>query len=1135
MFVIKETTQADFQSGSLSQGLIVTSFGELKLAKTNQDENVVLNKPYVQTSDGKFYDNDVGGKMLTDGNLSSSYAFTDMTYVEITFDMLQSIPLSLIRLYGIAANAASPKVMDVSTSLDGKNFTYQGTYGDPKAWALMIEGEFLSTAARYVKVKVYNIPSNKYTVRMAECQIFAGREYKAVREKEYDLSSRKTFNGALLYWGEWKPLNTDIFVEASYSFDNGGSWSAYEHLENGNAIKGIPVGTDLTQTKIKIKQTLSTRGMQSPKLFDFRICFNDYPLGSGYIGFPHYKTDFVSVIPPMSSNTSPSPYSVLSLSFDKSSNTYHLFDGSINNAPANRYMYNGKTDKITIDVGLDNSFKLAAYKMTILNNSSGPSVWNIEASSDMETWIELDKQMENWKTTTVKTCLINRSFRGNYRFYRINILDSLYQYSNYILEMQLFAANDGIGHQLPGQIYVRPRNDLQSSITVNSNHIILSPIGYTDESIVPPMSSYNIPKPFEITASSDSPDSPAYMAFNGSPAIPFRESWSVTSVDGLGWIQIFTGYQNRFVVNRYIITAGPKSSNYYSPKSWTLQASNNALDWVTLDTRTNQTNWTYPSGQNEYFVNNMTAYEYYRFNFLETLVNGYALNIGEISLTPNAPHKAMDAYSTLTVPIPSQITGTLYVPPHNRLVGKVDITPILFDDKPSTIQVKIHDSLPGTIQVPVHNRMFGIVDIIPPPVKKAILLPAQDAFVREGMPKLNYGSEQDMFIGHNAGLNERYRSLLRFDLTALPRLQKLTKVDLKIYSDYENEPESVVELYEVNGGWTENGVTWDNQPDSTPLQLQEKVGKTRGYIKFDLLELVKKWYQFPSANYGLLLKALDETAAYKRFYTREQAKTPPLLEIEYLDQNVYSPGRSELRNNTLTVRQNGTKDLSGKINVREVWFKSELPGRIHVHSPDFMECTLFVKSEVVWGRLTVRRNAESQQTGRLTVRVKGDLTVPSTLRVSQFRLPGTLIVRRTEVKDIPASLTVRRSEQSSLPGSVRVSLPALPGRLEVVLSSVISGTLKVSRREQSQLSGRLTVRQTVSEDMSSYVRVFTKSELTGSIQVSSEYFACSITVPKPETKDLRTFIQVRTKLASDLTSRIQVYDDSDDSSYVFIM
>ncbi|SEF95026.1 DNRLRE domain-containing protein [Paenibacillus sp. UNC499MF] len=1135
MFVIKETTQADFQSGSLDQGLVVTPSGELKLANTNNVSNVALNKPYTQSSDGKLYDNDVGGRMLTDGNITSSYSYNDMTYVEMIVDLLQTVPLSAIKLYGSVASAVSPKVMDVSTSLDGKTYTYQGTYGDPKAWVIMLDGEFSSTDARYVKIKVYNVPTFKYTVRITECQIFAGREYKAVREKEYDLASLKSFNGALLYWGEYKPLNTDIVVEASYSFDNGASWSAYEQIENGNAIKGIPIGMDLSQTKIKIKQTLSTRGVQSPKLFDFRIYFNDYPLGSGYIGIPHYKTDFISVIPPMSSNTSPLPYSVQSLSFDKTSNTYHLFDGSIVNAAANRYMYNGKTDKITMDVGQDNSFKLAAYKMILLNNSSGPSLWSLEASSDSDTWIEIDRQTENWKTSTVKTCLITHPFKGNYRFYRINILDSLYQNSNYIAEMQLFAEKDGIGHQLPGQIYVRPQNDLQSSITINSNHIVLSPIGYTDVSIIPPMSSYTAPKPFEITASSDSPDSPAYMAFNGSPAVTARESWSVTSPDGLGWIQVFTGYQNRYVVNRYMITAGPKTINHYSPKSWTLQASNNGQDWVTLDTRTNETNWTYPSGKNEYLVNNMTAYEYYRFNFLETVYSGAALNIGEIALTPNVTLKAVQAYSTLTVPIRSQVTGTIHVPPHNRLVGKVDITPVLHADMPSTIQARLHDSLSGSIQVPVHNRMFGILDIIPPPVKKAVLLAVQDAFVREGVPKLNYGSEQDMFAGYNAGLNERYRSLVRFDLTALPPLQKLTKADLKIFSDYENMPEAIIGLYEAQEPWTEDGITWDNQPVSASLQLQEKAGKTKGYIKFDLLELVKKWYQAPSSNYGLLLKALDETIAYQRFYTREQGKTPPLLEIEYLDQNVYSPGRSELRNNTLTVRQNGTKNLTGKISVREVWFKSDLPGRIHVHSPDFMECTLFVKSEVVWGRLTVRRNAESLQTSRLTVRVKGDLTMPSTLRVSQPSFPGTIWVRRNEVKDLPASLTARRNELSPLPGSVRISLPALPGSLEVVLGSVVSGTLKVSRKEQSQLSGRLTARQNVSEGLSSYVRVYTKSELGGSILVSSEYFACLITVPKPEIKELRTFIQVRTKLASDLTSRIQVYDDSDDSSYVFIM
>ncbi|MVP00793.1 DNRLRE domain-containing protein [Paenibacillus lutrae] len=1130
MFIIKESTQAEFQDGLLDPNLIVSPFGELKINQVpNKTLNLALNKPYTKVSDGKIKEPDVNGRMLTDGNTSSYFNYQDVTYVDTIVDLGATHPVSAATVYGApTASSSSPRLLDVSVSLDGFKFSTIAKSGDMREWSPIISTTFPSENARYVKFRVHR-NSDVYWIDLAEIIVNSGTEHRYSRIKTYDISNLSHFNGALLHWGAWQPTNTNILVELCYSLDDGGTWSSYEQIENGNAITSIPFGTDLSKAKLRVRQTLISCGISTPSLFDFRIYFNELDFNSGYVSSPYYgNSSTVNVIPAMTADNAPSPYVVKVSKLYTNSKAYAAFD---NNLTSSHLAYDGKTAKVQIDVGPENMFPLAGYRIYI--NGNTPISWTMEASQNEVDWITLDQQINiNWSKATNKYLdfKINKKHFENYRFYRLNISDSSYLYYNYISELQLFSRTDGLAHHIKANLTVRDRSDLPSTIQVKSPHSLLSPIGYLDYGFVPVMSSNYFPAPYEISASSEINSLLAYKAFNGT-IVDSNDNWSPENIDP-SWIKVFFGYQNRRAVNKYAITGNLRNLENPYPKSWVVEASNNNQDWVALDTRTNETKWGYPKARREYTFNNSTPYEYYRFQFNET--NGHPLSIGEITLYENAQQRATDVTSTLTVPIGQEILCILHVPPYNRLFGKVDITPLLLFDITNTINVGLNESLLTSIQVPVHNRMSGVIDIIPPPIVNRTLLPHQDAFVRESIPKLNYGTEQDMFIGYNANLNERYRSFLQFDLSLLPKFQKITKAELLIYFDYENQPEIDIGLFPAESAWNEIGLTWDNQPRAHSLASQNKVGAVKGYLSFDILGLVKDWYDNPQTNYGVLLQAMDElTDNHKRFYTKEQLKYPPLLELEYLDQNVYSEGRASIPICTLIVRQSGVKELTTKIGIREIWLKEGPRSQIHVKSPYFLENSIHVNSPKLWSSIRVRRSDEKILDSTIAVRIKLGDPLITDLTVSRNFLRSQIRIRISETSDLKSS--IKGHERTTQDSVISISRPFLESSIRVGIISAISSSIRVRVEDDADVTGSILIRQSMDIDLKTQIRVFTHNEVPSSITVLSGYLRTVIAIPMSGDKNIRTYLTVQTKLAKDITSILRVYSESEESSYVFII
>ena len=123
----------------------------------------------------------------------------------------------------------------------------------------------------------------------------------------------------------------------------------------------------------------------------------------------------------------------------------------------------------------------------------------------------------------------------------------------------------------------------------------------------------------------------AFKAANDSLTTGLYDRWAIAGTSG--W------WQYQFPEPQTITQYTLRSQNYTSdgttkaPKSWTFRGSNNGIDWVTLDTQMDITDWggTSWNMQHTYPVSNGIAYAYVRLDFSASNDAGYIV-LGEIEM-----------------------------------------------------------------------------------------------------------------------------------------------------------------------------------------------------------------------------------------------------------------------------------------------------------------------------------------------------------------------------------------------------------------------------------------------------------------------------------------------------------------------
>lgn len=165
-----------------------------------------------------------------------------------------------------------------------------------------------------------------------------------------------------------------------------------------------------------------------------------------------------------------------------------------------------------------------------------------------------------------------------------------------------------------------------------------------------------------------------------------------------------------------------------------------------------------------------------------------------------------------------------------------------------------------------------------------------DTTIRSSFPTQTGGNDNELGIG-TANDGNIVRSLLKFDLSAIPAATTILSADLNLWFTSTNSASPIdINLQKVTKAWEENEASW-TYSESTPYtrwttgggdyagtKLSTVSGLTSPLILSDALinwnvpiSVVQTWLTDPTTNHGFLLKSTNEsTKIYKKFASSEQ-------------------------------------------------------------------------------------------------------------------------------------------------------------------------------------------------------------------------------------------------------------------------
>ena len=162
---------------------------------------------------------------------------------------------------------------------------------------------------------------------------------------------------------------------------------------------------------------------------------------------------------------------------------------------------------------------------------------------------------------------------------------------------------------------------------------------------------------YDVAAS----DCPAWKAFNQTN-VDAGDQWESDTTAFPHYLQY--DFNSAVVVNKYAIRERNSADYTGFPSSFTLQGSNDDINWVVLDTRAG-TPAPGPNSWSAYFTfSNSTAYRYYRLNVSAVIGGGSRTNIAELKLVcysigDNANTSACTtAMSSNTIPVPNVVSAS---------------------------------------------------------------------------------------------------------------------------------------------------------------------------------------------------------------------------------------------------------------------------------------------------------------------------------------------------------------------------------------------------------------------------------------------------------------------------------------------
>jgi hypothetical protein len=152
-----------------------------------------------------------------------------------------------------------------------------------------------------------------------------------------------------------------------------------------------------------------------------------------------------------------------------------------------------------------------------------------------------------------------------------------------------------------------------------------------------------------------------------------------------------------------------------------------------------------------------------------------------------------------------------------------------------------------------------------------------DAWIDQGSPSSNKGSDSILKV-QGKGSNSSMRALVRFAIpTNIPEGCVVQSATLRLYAaSWKNN--RTLQVYRLNGNWTEYGVTWNNQPTTIGSPVTTPSGS--GWRQWDVTAMVQAMLT-SGVNHGFLIRDASESGGgwEQQFHAREKGNNIPVLII----------------------------------------------------------------------------------------------------------------------------------------------------------------------------------------------------------------------------------------------------------------
>jgi len=201
----------------------------------------------------------------------------------------------------------------------------------------------------------------------------------------------------------------------------------------------------------------------------------------------------------------------------------------------------------------------------------------------------------------------------------------------------------------------------------------------------------------------------------------------------------------------------------------------------------------------------------------------------------------------------------------------------------------------------------------------------KDSFIEgeAGKTNLNNGNHDELKTSSLIG--KEYRTLLQFDLSALPASVVIQSAELELYLQSFGSVD-VVEAHRLVSDWSENGVTWDTHDgtnswisaggDYDPAIAASFLVDGTGPKTANIKELVQAWADGSQPNYGLILISPPNAGGNEnKYHSSDKLSEPiPKLSITYACEcgasgTAASATLSPLADNTLGAGNDKTKNF----------------------------------------------------------------------------------------------------------------------------------------------------------------------------------------------------------------------------------